>query len=172
MAIAVIVAASLFSPGTRRGRDSAAGASLRPLPPTAPGLRQPHRPPQPGEVRDLTIPELANFNYDAASGATIPQDVLRLSGMKVRLHGFMILTDQSSSITHFILLPSLCSCCYARPIGVSDTIVVHCDPGSTVSLSRGMVAVTGILTVRETWEDGYLVSLFRLDDARVGEIPG
>src|ERR1043166_1446475 len=48
--------------------------------------RASHTPPKPGEVREMTIKQLGNFDYDPMQDmATIPKDVRKLSGMTVRL---------------------------------------------------------------------------------------
>ncbi|MGH7178876.1 MAG: DUF3299 domain-containing protein, partial [Tepidisphaeraceae bacterium] len=92
-------------------------------PPTA-EQRKPHRAPRPGEVLELEIRDLGNFEYDADHGGNIPQDVQRLSGATVRLRGYMIPMDQADAITEFALVPSLFACCFGQPPQVQHTIVV------------------------------------------------
>src|SRR5579862_5184777 len=58
--------------------------------------RKAHLPRRPGELRQMTIKELGNFEYDPEDkSSTIPGDVQALEGMSVRLQGFMIPTDQA-----------------------------------------------------------------------------
>ncbi|HEY1629257.1 MAG TPA: DUF3299 domain-containing protein, partial [Tepidisphaeraceae bacterium] len=57
--------------------------------PTAPGERKIHAPIPAGQVAQMSIKELGNFDYDPDKGG-IPDDVKKLSGCKIRLTGFMI----------------------------------------------------------------------------------
>jgi hypothetical protein len=131
-------------------------------PPTA-EQRKPHDPPQPGEVREMAIKELGNFQYDPDKGGNIPPDVLALSGMQVRLHGFMIPMDQAASITEFALVPSLFACCFGQPPQIQHTIVVHVPKGKAVSYYADEIEVQGTLIVQEKKEDGFIVSIFEID---------
>ena len=96
------------------------------------------------------------------NGANIPADVIRLNGLTVRLTGYMIPMDQSSQITRFVLVPGLWTCCYGQPPEVQHTITVECAAGESVSYFSKPVVVEGKLSVGETKEDGYVVSLFRI----------
>jgi hypothetical protein len=131
-------------------------------PPNSAAMRQPHAPPRPGEVRQMTIKQLGNFKYDPANEANIPADVSRLNGMTVRLTGYMIPMDQSSQITRFMLVPGLWTCCYGQPPEVQHTVSVECQPGRSLSYMSKPVVVEGKLSVGETQEDGYVVNIFRI----------
>lgn len=146
---------------------SAVGPTAMPVvpqdgPPSA-EQRKPHAPPQPGEVREMAIKELGNFQYDADKGGNIPPDVTALSGSTVRLHGFMIPMDQAEQITTFALVPSLFACCFGQPPQIQHTIVVHVPKGKAVSYFADEILVQGTLTVQEKKEDGFIVSIFDLD---------
>lgn len=156
----------LLQPSVARGeptpqqrRDLAKVSATAPA--TAP-TRQPHSPPKPGEIRDMDIRDLGNFDYDAAKGGAIPDDVRRLNGATLRLKGFMIPMEEAEKISQFALVPSLFSCCFGRPPGIQHVIMVSCRPGKKVDLLPDQIVVEGVLTVRETKEDGYVVSLFQL----------
>jgi hypothetical protein len=125
--------------------------------------RKPHKPPQPGEVRDLQIKELGNFDYDADKGGNIPADVKALSGMKVRLHGFMIPVDQAENITQFALVPSLFACCFGQPPQIQHTVVCQAPAGKAVSYYPDELVVEGTLKVEEKKDDGFIVSIFQVD---------
>ncbi|HEX4794989.1 MAG TPA: DUF3299 domain-containing protein [Humisphaera sp.] len=126
--------------------------------------RQPHSPPKPGDLRQLTIKELGNFEYDPEDkSAAIPADVRALEGMNVRLQGFMIPTDQAEGVSHFVLVPSLFSCCYGQPPGVQHVIEVTCAKGMTVPFEVVEIYAQGTLHVKEKRDGGYVVSLFSLD---------
>jgi hypothetical protein len=127
------------------------------------GPRKPHAKPKPGEVLELMIKELGNFEYDADSGGNIPKDVRELSGSTIRVTGFMIPMDQADNITQFALVPSLFACCFGQPPSVQHTIVVNCPKGKAVSYYPDEIVVEGVLKVEEKKEDGFIVSVFEMD---------
>lgn len=137
--------------------------------PTAPDQRKIHPPPTPGQVLELAIKELGNFEYDPDKGR-IPNDVQRLTGSKIRLHGFMI-PSQAKKITQFALVPSLFSCCFGQPPTVQHIIVCVCPQGTAVEYSPNQVIVEGTLTVCEKKDDGYVISIFQLAATSIVEAP-
>lgn len=145
-------------------------ASLKSAPATQPApdavspeARKPHPAPRPGEVLELAIKDLGNFEYDQEHGGNIPADVRRLNGAKVRMHGFMIPMDQAENITQFALVPSLFSCCFGQPPQIQHTIVVNCPKGKAVTYCPDEIVVEGALKVQEKKDDGYIVSIFEID---------
>jgi hypothetical protein len=161
---AQVASASSASPPVASTANPPLASSAVPQdgPPTA-EQRKPHDPPQPGEIREMAIKELGNFQYDPDKGGNIPPDVLALSGMKVRLHGFMIPMDQASAITEFALVPSLFACCFGQPPQIQHTIVVHVPKGKAVSYYADEIVVEGTLVVQEKKEDGFIVSIFEVN---------
>src|SRR5580700_1186017 len=65
--------------------------------------RHPHELPGPGQVLDMPIKELGNFDYDQEKGGNIPSDVTQLSGCEFRTRGYMIPLDQAENISEFAL---------------------------------------------------------------------
>ncbi|HEY7117112.1 MAG TPA: DUF3299 domain-containing protein, partial [Tepidisphaeraceae bacterium] len=125
--------------------------------------RKPHDPPKEGEVRDLAIKDLGNFDYDADKGGNIPKDVLALSGATIKLHGFMIPIDQAENISQFALVPSLFACCFGQPPQIQHQIVVHTPKGKAVSYYPDEIVCEGTLKVEEKKDDGYIISVFEMD---------
>jgi hypothetical protein len=156
-------------------KQIAANAGATPPPSSAAGdnvatsaeTRKPHVKPKDGEVLDLAIKELGNFDYDAEHGGNIPKDVTALAGSKIRLHGFMIPMDQADRITRFALVPSLFACCFGQPPQIQHTIVVQCPEGKAVSYYPDEISVEGKLKVDEKKEDGFIVSIFEMDVSSV-----
>jgi len=152
---------------------AAATASGNPDPSAAPapakdaGSRKPHEPVKPGETREMTIKELGNFEYDADKGGTLPEDVRKLSGAKLRLRGFMIPMDQAENITQFALVPDLFACCYGQPPQVQHTVVATAPKGKAVSYYPDELVVEGTLAVQEKKEDGFIISLFEMQVSSV-----
>ncbi|HET6251023.1 MAG TPA: DUF3299 domain-containing protein [Tepidisphaeraceae bacterium] len=135
--------------------------------------RKPHPTPKPGEVLEMTIPELGNFDYDQQSGGNIPADVLALNGAKIRLTGFMLPLDQAENITQFGLVSSLfaCACNLGGPPQIQHTIVANCPKGKAVSYCPDPIIVEGKLTVEEKKDDGYIISVFSLEVTSVKPAP-
>lgn len=153
-------------------------ASLKSAPATQPSIdamsaesRKPHPAPKPGEVMEMSIKELGNFDYDQDHGGNIPADVKRLSGAKIRLRGFMIPMDQAENITQFALVPSLFACCFGQPPQIQHTIVVDCPKGKAVGYCPDEIMVEGTLKVDEKKDDGYIVSIFGLEVNSVKPAP-
>ena len=137
------------------------------VPPTTQPGRTPHPRPAAGQVLDIAIRDLGNFNYESPTGDAIPPDVRQLDGVKVRLHGFIVPTDQAGQLTHFALVPSLFNCCFGQPPQIQHTVMVTCDPGVQARLTAEEVVVEGTLHVGEEKDDGYVVSIFRVDASNV-----
>jgi hypothetical protein len=131
-----------------------------PLPSVA---RKPHVVPAAGQVADLDLRELGNFDYDANNGGgNIPADVQALSDHLLRTRGFMMPLTEADHITEFALVPSLFVCCLGQPPQIQHTIIVHVPKGKTLSYFPDEIVVEGTLTVKERKDDGYVVSLFEL----------
>jgi hypothetical protein len=133
--------------------------------------RKPIPAPKPGQVSDMLIKDLGNFDYDIEHGGNIPADVKALSGTQFRTRGYMIPLDQAESITEFALVPSLFACCFGQPPQIQHTLVVHCPKGKAVSYFPDEITVEGTLKVEEKKDDGYIVSIFEIDAKSVKPAP-
>ena len=138
---------------------------------TSAETRKPHAAPKPGEVLEMAIKDLGNFEYDQEHGGNIPTDVRKLNGATIRLRGFMIPMDQAENITQFALVPSLFACCFGQPPQIQHTIVVDCPKGKAVGYCPDEIIVEGKLKVEEKKDDGYIVSIFGLDVQSVKPAP-
>jgi hypothetical protein len=145
-------------------------ATAQPVAVTA-DVRTPHPLPKPGEVVELAIKELGNFDYDGEHGGNIPADVTAMSGAKIRVRGYMIPLDQAENIGEFALVPSLFSCCFGQPPQVQHTIVVHLPKDKVISYFPDELQVEGTLRVQEKRDEGYIVSIFDLDASSVKPAP-
>src|SRR3954468_9048722 len=132
-------------------------------PATTPEKRKPHVRPKDGQVLEVAIKDLGNFEYDAEKGGNLPEDVKGLNGAKIRTHGFMIPLDQADNITEFALVPSLFACCFGQPPQVQHTMVVRTPKGKAVGYFPDEIIVEGALKVDEKKEDGLIVSVFEID---------
>jgi hypothetical protein len=145
--------------------EKAIAAAAREVP-TAPGERKIHVSPAPGQLAEMSIKELGNFDYDPAKGG-LPEDVKKLSGIKIRLTGFMIPSGQADKVTKFSLVPSLFSCCFGQPPQVQHTISVTCTGGQAVTYSPDLIVVEGKLTVEEKKDGGYVIGIFRIEPTSI-----
>lgn len=130
--------------------------------PAAP-RRQPHLRPAEGSVLEVTIKQLGNFEYDMEKPGHVPEDVLKLDGVKVRTRGFMIPLSGTERIREFALVPSLFACCFGQPAGLQHTVMVHTPKGKAVAYIDEEISVEGTLKVEEKKEDGVVVSLFEIE---------
>jgi hypothetical protein len=145
-------------------------AATRPVVDLSAG-RTPHSPPAQGQVVDMNITELGNFNFDPNHGGNIPDDVMRLNGVKFRTRGFMIPLDQADQIKEFALVPSLTSSPFGtRPL-VQHAIIVHLPPNTAVDYFPNELQVEGTLTVQETKDRGFIVSIFEINATSVKAAP-
>ncbi|MGA2500138.1 MAG: DUF3299 domain-containing protein [Tepidisphaeraceae bacterium] len=139
--------------------------------PSSPHDRKPHVKPKEGEVYEVAIKQLGNFEYDAEKGGNIPRDVTNLSGATIRTRGFMLPLDQADRITEFALVPSLFGCCFGQPPQVQHTMVVRTAKGKAVDYFTDELLIEGTLTVKERKEDGLVVSLFEIACTSVKPAP-
>lgn len=146
-------------------REIAAGNRGPGAPPAEPRTAHPPLPPE--AVREITIKELGNFDYDPEQGGNVPADVLQMNGSTVKLSGFMIPLDQAERITRFALVPDLFACCFGAPPQIQHIVIVGCPPGKGVSYYPEEITVEGRLSVQEKKEDGFIVSLFELEPRSV-----
>ena len=134
-------------------------------------IRKPIPTPKAGEVTELLIKDLGNFDYDIEKGGNIPADIKALSGTKFRTRGYMIPLDQAGSISEFALGPSLFQCCFGQPPQSQHTLVVHCPKGKAVSYFPDEISVEGTLKVEEKKDDGYIISVFEVEASSVKPAP-
>jgi hypothetical protein len=160
----------LASAVTSVGSSAPTPAVANAGPPNA-AERTPHPTLKPGEVLDIGIKDLGNFEYDADNGSPIPDDVKALNGATVRLHGYMIPMDQAENISKFALVPSLFNCCYGQPPQIQHTIVVTCPKGKAVNYYPDEIIVQGKLTVDVVKDDGFIVGIFAVETSSVKPAP-
>ena len=153
-----------------KATPSASPISVPPAPPTG-EQRKPLTPPKEGQVMDLLIKDLGNFDYDQEKGGNIPADVKKLSGHPVRLRGFMIPMDQADNITKFALVPDLFACCFGQPPQIQHMVVANCPEGKAVGYSPDEILVEGKLNVEEKKDDGYIISIFEVTVSSVKAAP-
>jgi hypothetical protein len=96
-----------------------------------------------------------------------PADVKQLEGKWVELGGFMLPINETQDITRFVLVQSVWGCCFGQIPEVNHVIVVEMEKGKKVDFISDFIRVVGKLSLAETREEGYLVSIYRLSADRV-----
>ena len=98
---------------------------------------------------------------------SIPQAVKKLDGKWIEVTGFIMPINETQHITRFILIQSLWGCCFGQTPDVNHIIVVHMEHGKTIEFYSDPVRVIGQFSVGETREEGFLVSIYRLEANQV-----
>jgi hypothetical protein len=103
--------------------------------------------------------------------AQIPDPIKALNGKKITIEGYMIPMDfEKGKILRFVLSRSMIGCCFADSLRINELIKV--DPADGMAVDYCDVArVTGTLEVGEEFEDGFLVSLYRLKADQIKDVP-
>lgn len=130
--------------------------------PTTAPARTLHAAPQPGETREMTLHELGNFEFSEDDDAKIPEDVEKLTGLKVKIPGQMVPIDQSGKIQNFMLVNDLMSCCYGTTPKLQNIALVHLPAGKWIAPSSERLVIEGTLKVAVKKEDGFVVTLFEI----------
>jgi len=97
----------------------------------------------------------------------VPDDVRKLDGKLIEVSGFMLPVNETQNITRFIVVQSLWDCCFGQTPAVNHIIVVTMEQGRSVEFCPDFVTVVGKFSVGETREEGYLVSIYRLEGKSV-----
>jgi hypothetical protein len=159
----VVVAPPASSPAALQAQSLAVATGQANTDPSTGKPRVPHPAPIPGQLLNMTIKELGNFEFDPTADTGVPPDVKALNGTKVRLRGFMIPLNQAETITDFALVPSLVGCCFGQPPGVQHTITCKTAKGQAVGYSVDEIYVEGIIKINVQRDQGYTFSIFDLD---------
>ena len=139
---------------TRTLVQSATGASARPA----------SFPPPPQGHRALPWTALTDIDYE--EGDRVPESVLALDGEAIALSGFLL---DGGYAHEFLLVQSMWSCCFGDPPAIHEAVVVRVEGEADDAWFDALVRVSGTLEVGEEWDDGYLLSIYRMRALRVDE---
>lgn len=115
-----------------------------------------------GKYTRLSFDTLGNWTF--IEGQTpVPEEVKKFNEQDVELSGFMMPLTQSEKITEFLMIQALWNCCYGKSPAVNHVVMVKMKGGQSVKYYPEPIRVRGKFNVGETKQDGYLVSLYRLD---------
>ncbi|MFN7589555.1 MAG: DUF3299 domain-containing protein [Planctomycetota bacterium] len=121
-------------------------------------------------AQPMSFARLSDWDY--TNGLVgMPEDVQALAGTTVTFVGFMLPIDEVTSMTQFLLVQSLWSCCYGTPPDLHEIVRCVLPAGQTTDYSFEPLLLTGTLTVGPTVEDGYVVDVFQLQVSTITPLP-
>jgi hypothetical protein len=115
---------------------------------------------------DLSFDTLKKWTY-VKGKSDLPNYIRQFDGQRVEMAGYMMTLQDVVDIDSFVLVPSLFGCCYGQPPSVNHVVLVKMTGGATVKFIGDPLKVRGIFHCSEEKQDGYLVSLYRLDADQV-----
>jgi hypothetical protein len=140
-----------------------------------------------GEFLKVTFGALGHFEYNVpypedirkadnpmdVVGDQIPSEIKALDKQKVIAVGYMmpIDVDRKGRIKSFALVEDQASCCYGIPPAMNEWIMVEMKEGEFAGYYNDIpTAVFGTIEVGEEIEDGYIMSLFRMEASEVMDV--
>ncbi|MCA8957898.1 MAG: DUF3299 domain-containing protein [Planctomycetes bacterium] len=113
-------------------------------------------------VEDPVDTDFATLSgFDFKEGMTLPKDVSKLNGKKVKTSGFMTTEDgKDGEVEYFVLVNDACGC-EGTP-KINEMIFCAMPEGKKVKIKPGTVWITGTLSVGEEKEEGVVVSLYTM----------
>lgn len=117
-------------------------------------------------VNALPWPVLGATTTDAKGRAVFLKYLGQLDGKTVTINGFMQPVRDELAVTGFLLLEYPVGCWFCETPEATGLVNVELKPGQPAALKKGLVKVTGTLSLNRTDPETYL---FTLTDARLGE---
>ena len=116
-----------------------------------------------GFLTSFEYPDMVELDSEE-SPPELPEDILELDGALIAIEGFMNpLAFDREGVSQFALVNDPLNCCFGATPQPNHWIDVTLKEGErTAFYSLDPVAVYGHLEVGELFEDGFLVSLFRM----------
>ena len=108
------------------------------------------------EPIEVSIDWLTNLDY--RRGMRLPDEILALDGQEVRISGYMAIgTLEGADV--FELVPESCECGRSKVQHFIEVTLTE----DRVRFMPGRIELTGKFSVGEVEEDGFVVSLYRLE---------
>lgn len=123
---------------------------------SAPALVSPASLADDDEPVEVSIEKLTSVDYEP--GEELPEDIEDLDGKTITIEGYMAL-GTLEGVEKFELVPEPCECGRSK---VQHFVDVKITDGLT-TFRPGRIELTGEFSVGEKKEDGYVVSLYRLE---------
>lgn len=124
---------------------------------------------------DLTFDDLASYRYEyPEDGRTpkkdqIPAKIQKLNDKKIAIKGFMIpLRNEGEDVVELVLVRNQNACCFGIVPAMNEWIHITMAPGKVAPYAIDIpITVFGKLEVGETYENGLLMSIYRMQSDRV-----
>jgi hypothetical protein len=114
----------------------------------------------------LPWPVLAASTTDAKGRTVFLKYLEQLDGKTVTITGFMQPIRDELSVTGFLLLEFPVGCWFCETPEATGMVSVELKAGKSADFRKGLMKVTGTLTLNRTNPESYL---FTITDARIGE---
>ena len=112
--------------------------------------------PPPDEAIEVNIEKLTSIDY--RPGGDLPEEIAELDGKTISIEGYMAI-GTLEGVENFELVPEPCECGRSK---VQHFIDVKITEGVT-TFRPGRIVLEGKFSVSEVEEDGFVVSLYRLE---------
>jgi len=141
-------------------------------------------PPLPAGCEDLDFVRLSGFPFEvttqmadgakdpvsasAATRAKIPESVQALDNRFVAIRGFLLPLRTNNGLTiEFLLLRNQNMCCFGSVPKINEWVCVQPAGEGVKPIMDQPITIIGRLRVGEIRENGYLVGIYRMDNAQV-----
>jgi hypothetical protein len=123
--------------------------------------------------RQVTFMTLSSFEYfetpqlagvpTSSARETIPEEIRKLNGTRVSVDGFMLPLDfDNGGVSQFILNASFDMCQFGAPTVVTQRVDVAMTNSRRTGYTHTPIRVYGLLEVGEEYQDGRVVSIYRM----------
>lgn len=109
---------------------------------------------RPAKTKELTFDDI-KFEMtkdEPFERKMIGEEIEKLAGRKVRIHGYILPSFQQEGLTQFVLVRDNMECCFGPGAALFDCIVVNMAEGQTANFTTRPVAVEGTFQI-EVLED-------------------
>ncbi|MDH3591467.1 MAG: DUF3299 domain-containing protein, partial [Planctomycetota bacterium] len=99
----------------------------------------------------------------------IPESIVALSGKDIEIKGFMIpIRAKDEDVLEFVLVVNQLACCYGVVPKMNEWLHVTMADGKVAPYAVDLpITVRGKLSVGELWENGIVMSLYRIECEKV-----
>jgi hypothetical protein len=116
------------------------------------------------DPRRIDFGTLSSFEYE--EGKPLPKEVRDLDKKEIRISGFMRGENGATQdLEVFMIVNEACGC--SGDPKLNEVLYCAMPEGQKVNAIAGSVLITGTILVGEEKEDGYVVSLYRVEVTKV-----
>ncbi len=120
------------------------------------------------EMTDDLLMQRTNVAATSTADAQIPATIKALNNQRVTLRGFMLpLKVEDGRVTELLIMKDQSMCCYGATPKINEWVSVTIKGRGVKPVMDVPVTLFGTLRVGEQRENGYLVSIYRMDGERM-----